>query len=34
MSEKEINIIYDIKEDNKIRIFGSDFVKNNRINVK
>ena len=26
----EINIIYDIKEENKIRIFGSDFVKNNR----
>ena len=33
MSEKdisEINIIYDIKEENKIRIFGSKFVKNNK----
>ena len=30
MSDKEINIIYDIKEENKIRIFGSKFVKNNR----
>ena len=33
MSEKdisEINIIYDIKEENIIRIFGSKFVKNNK----
>ena len=33
MSEKdisEINIIYNIKGENKIRIFGDDFVKNNR----
>ena len=30
MSEKEINIIYDIKEENKIRIFGGNFVYNNR----
>jgi len=33
MSEKdisEINIIYDIKEENKIRIFGSKFVENNK----
>ena len=31
MSEKEINIIYDInEEENYIRIFGSDFVENNR----
>ena len=33
MSEKdisEINIIYDIKEENKIRIFGSKFVEKNR----
>ena len=32
MSEEdisEINIIYDIKEENKIRIFGSRFVENN-----
>ena len=26
----EINIIYDINEENNIRIFGSNFVKNNR----
>jgi len=26
----EINIIYDIKEENKISIFGSKFVKNNK----
>ena len=33
MSEKdisEINIIYNIKEENNIRIFGSEFVKNNK----
>ena len=33
MSEEdisEINIIYDIKEENNIRIFGSSFVENNR----
>ena len=33
MSEKEIseiNIIYYIKQKNKIRIFGSHFVENNR----
>ena len=33
MSEKdisEINIIYDINNQNKIRIFGSNFVKNNK----
>ena len=30
MSEKEINIIYDIKEENKIRIFGGNFVETNR----
>jgi len=33
MSEKDIsekNIIYDINEENNIRIFGSNFVKNNR----
>ena len=35
MSEKEIteiNIIYDIKERNEIKIFGKEFVKNN-INI-
>jgi len=33
MSEKntsEINIIYDIKEENKINIFGFEFVRNNK----
>ena len=33
MAEKdisEINIIYNIKEENNIRIFGSEFVKNNK----
>ena len=33
MSEKdisEINIIYDIKQENKIRIFGAKFVENNK----
>jgi len=33
MLEKDIskiNIIYNIKQENNIRIFGSDFVKNNR----
>ena len=33
MSEKEIteiNIIYDIKGGNKIKIFGNEFVKNNK----
>ena len=37
MSEKdisEINIIYDIKKENKIRIFGSKFVENNRNKCK
>ena len=33
MSEKEkteINIIYDIKRGNEIKIFGKEFVKNNK----
>ena len=33
MSEKdisEINIIYDVNNKNNIRIFGSEFVENNR----
>ena len=33
MSEKEIteiNIIYDIKEGNEIKIFGKEFVKHNK----
>jgi len=37
MSEKdisEINIIYDIKKENKIRIFGAKFVENNRNKCK
>ena len=37
MSEKdisEINIIYDIKQENKIRIFGPKFVENNRNKCK
>ena len=37
MSEKdisEINIIYDIKQENKIRIFGAKFVENNRNKCK
>ena len=37
MSEKditEINIIYDINEENNINIFGSDFVKNNKNKCK
>jgi len=30
MSEKEMHIIYHIKEENKIRIFGRRFVENNK----
>ena len=34
MSEKEINIIYDSKQKNIIKIFGYDFVYNNRNKCK
>ena len=37
MSEKdisEINVIYDINEKNKIKIFGVEFIKNNKNKMK
>ena len=32
MNNNEINIIYKINRDNKMKIFGSEFVKNNKDN--